>query len=134
MNPGKDFPVACVGGSADAFDAYIRLLRNLPADLGVAVVIVNHLRSMDTLLHKILPHHTKMPVELITQGLTIRPNRVAAELDGRDRKLLRTHATSDQMALRRRAKGTVGIDPPSGGQVQTLAKSVGHEAALVRRP
>ena len=37
----KDFPVVCVGGSAGGLDAYIRLLRNLPADMGVAVVIVN---------------------------------------------------------------------------------------------
>jgi two-component system chemotaxis response regulator CheB len=47
-----------------------------PADLGVAIVIVNHLRRTTTLLHEILPHYTKMPVELITEGLTIRPNRV----------------------------------------------------------
>ena len=38
----NDFPVVCVGGSAGGLDAYIRLLRNLPADLGVAIVIVNH--------------------------------------------------------------------------------------------
>ena len=72
----KDFPVVCVGGSAGGLDAYIRLLRHLPADMGVAVVIVNHLRSVGTLLHQILPSHTKMPVELITEGLLIRPNRV----------------------------------------------------------
>lgn len=71
-----DFPVVCVGGSAGGLDAYIRLLRHMPVDLGVAVVIVNHLRNVDTLLHKILPSHTKMPVELITEGLLIRPNRV----------------------------------------------------------
>ena len=29
----KDFPVVCVGGSAGGLDAYIRLLRNLRADL-----------------------------------------------------------------------------------------------------
>ena len=50
----KDFPVVCVGGSAGGLDAYTRLLRNLPADMGVAVVIVNHLRTVSTLLHEIL--------------------------------------------------------------------------------
>lgn len=39
----RDFPVVCVGGSAGGLDAYIRLLRHLPADMGVAIVIVNHL-------------------------------------------------------------------------------------------
>src|SRR6202050_3930161 len=71
-----DFPVVCVGGSAGGLDAYTRLLRHLPADIGVAVVIVNHLRTVATLLHEILPHYTKMPVELITEGLVPQPNHV----------------------------------------------------------
>jgi len=53
-NTAKDFPIVCVGGSAGGLDAYTRLLRNLPADMGVAIVIVNHLRKVATLLHKIL--------------------------------------------------------------------------------
>jgi chemotaxis response regulator CheB len=72
----RDFPVVCVGGSAGGLDAYIRLLRNLPADMGVAIVIVNHLRTVDTLLHEILPQYTTMPVELITERLVIEPNHV----------------------------------------------------------
>ena len=72
----RDFPVVCVGGSAGGLDAYIRLLRNLPADMGVAIVIVNHLRTVATLLHEILPQYTTMPVELITDRLVIEPNHV----------------------------------------------------------
>jgi chemotaxis response regulator CheB len=72
----KDFPIVCVGGSAGGLDAYIRLLHNLPADMGVAIVIVNHLRTVATTLHKILPQHTKMPVELITERLDIKRNHV----------------------------------------------------------
>jgi chemotaxis response regulator CheB len=72
----KDFPIVCVGGSAGGLDAYKRLLRHLPDDMGVAIVIVNHLRTVATLLHEILPRYTKMPVELITEGLVLQPNRV----------------------------------------------------------
>jgi two-component system chemotaxis response regulator CheB len=72
----RDFPLLCVGGSAGGLDAYIRLLRNLPADLGMAVVIVNHLRQTTTLLHEILPNYTQMPVTLISEGLHIKPNCV----------------------------------------------------------
>src|SRR6202521_5315478 len=78
-NPGianKGFPVVCVGGSAGGLDAYIRLLRCLPADMGVAIVIVNHLRRVATLLHEILPRYTEMPVDLITEGLVLQPNHV----------------------------------------------------------
>jgi chemotaxis response regulator CheB len=70
------FPIVCIGGSAGGLDAYIRLLRHFPADLGVAVVIVNHLRIVATRLHEILPRYTAMPVELITEGLNIRPDHV----------------------------------------------------------
>lgn len=72
----KNFPVVCIGGSAGGLDAYIRLLERLPGDMGVAIVIVNHLRTVGTRLHEILPRATQMPVQLITEGLDLRPNHV----------------------------------------------------------
>ncbi len=72
----KDFPIVCVGGSAGGLDAYTRLLKNMPADMGVAIVIVNHLRTVSTMLHEILPRYTPMPVELISDRLDVRPNCV----------------------------------------------------------
>jgi two-component system chemotaxis response regulator CheB len=80
----KNFPVVCVGGSAGGLDAYIRLLEHLPPDMGVAVVIVNHLRTVATRLHEILPRYTKMPVELITEQLLIEPNHVFIIPEQRD--------------------------------------------------
>jgi two-component system chemotaxis response regulator CheB len=71
-----DFPIVCVGGSAGGLDAYIRLLQCLPADLGMAVVIVNHVREGPTYLPEILQVHTRMPVSLITDGMPIEPNHV----------------------------------------------------------
>ena len=84
----KDFPVVCVGGSAGGLEAYTRLLRHLPADMGVAIVIVNHLRTVATLLHEILPRYTKMPVELITERLLIQPNHVFIIPEQRDLHVL----------------------------------------------
>jgi chemotaxis response regulator CheB len=75
-NGSGDFPIVCVGGSTGGLDAYIRLLKNLPSDMGVAIVIVNHLRTVATMLHEILPRFTKMPVELIREELLIQPNCV----------------------------------------------------------
>ncbi len=72
----RNFPIVCVGGSAGGLDAYIRLLQNLPADMGVAIVIVNHITVMPTQLHEVLPRFTTMPVDLITEDLLIEPNRV----------------------------------------------------------
>jgi chemotaxis response regulator CheB len=84
----KDFPVVCVGGSAGGLDAYIRLLKHLPIDMGVAIVIVNHLRTVATMLHEILPHYTKMPVELITERLLIQPDHVFIIPEKRDLHVL----------------------------------------------
>ena len=87
-NAPRNFPVVCVGGSAGGLDAYIRLLRCLPADIGVAIVIVNHLRTVATMLHEILPRYTEMPVELITERLLIQPNRVFIIPEQRDLHVL----------------------------------------------
>jgi two-component system chemotaxis response regulator CheB len=84
----KNFPIVCVGGSAGGLDAYIRLLRHLPANMGVAVVIVNHLRSVATQLHKIIPSYTEMPVELIKEKLMIQPNHVFIIPENRDLHVL----------------------------------------------
>jgi chemotaxis response regulator CheB len=84
----KNFPIVCVGGSAGGLDAYIRLLDNLPSDMGVAIVIVNHIRTIPTLLHEILPYHTTMPVDLITEKLSIEPNRVFIIPHNRDLHIL----------------------------------------------
>jgi chemotaxis response regulator CheB len=85
---GQEFPVVCVGGSAGGLDAYTRLLTHLPADMGVAIVIVNHLRTVATMLPAILPQFTKMPVELITEKLLIEPNHVYIIPENRDLHVL----------------------------------------------
>jgi chemotaxis response regulator CheB len=95
MNNAKDFPLVCVGGSAGGLDAYTRLLQNLPVDMGVAIVIVNHLRTVATMLHKILPRYTTMPVELITERLDIQPNHVFIIPEQRD-----LHVLNDEFRLK----------------------------------
>ena len=84
----KDFPIVCLGGSAGGASSYVQLLKHLPPETGVAVVIVNHARRTSNALHKILPHSTKTPVELITEGLPIQPNHVFIVPSGRDLQVL----------------------------------------------
>jgi two-component system, chemotaxis family, protein-glutamate methylesterase/glutaminase len=94
-NTVKDFPIICVGGSAGGLDAYTRLLHNLPSNMGVAIVIVNHLRTVATLLHEILPQYTEMPVELITEKLDIQPNHIYIIPEKRD-----LHVLNDEFRLK----------------------------------
>lgn len=84
----RDFPIVCVGGSAGGLNAYVRLLQHLPSDMGAAIVIVNHLRTVSTQLHEILPKYTKMPVELITDRLRVERNHVFIIPEKRDLHVL----------------------------------------------
>ena len=72
----KIFPVVCIGGSAGGLDAYVKILKRLPVDTGVAIVIVNHVTREPATLHRFLSSYTKMPVDLITSGLSIKPDHV----------------------------------------------------------
>ena len=80
----NDFPIVCVGGSSGGLDAYIRLLKNLPANMGAAIVIVNHITQMPTQLHEVLPRFTGMPVELITERMVVVPDKVFIIPSNRD--------------------------------------------------
>lgn len=80
----KDFPIVCVGGSAGGLDAYTRLLKHLPPDMGVAIVIVNHITIAATILHEVLRPFSSMPVKLITDGMPVMPNQVFIIPSNRD--------------------------------------------------
>ncbi len=94
-NAIRDFPVVCVGGSAGGLEAYMRLLTNLPSNMGVAIVIVNHLRTVATRLHEILPLYTEMPVMLIGEKMVVRPDHVYIIPEKRD-----LHVENDEFRLK----------------------------------
>jgi len=56
--------------------------------MGIAVVIVNHVRTLGTLLPEVLPRFTDMPVVLITERLDIKPNHVFIIPEQRDLHVL----------------------------------------------
>jgi len=62
--------------------------------MGVAIVIVNHMRSMPTQLHEILPNFTKMPVNLISEGLLVEKNHVYVIPENKD-----LHVKNEQFHL-----------------------------------
>jgi len=84
----NDFPVVCVGGSAGGSVAYAQLLKHLPPETGAGIVIVNHITKTAATLHQIMPHSTKMPVWLITEGLRVQPNQVFIIPENRELSIL----------------------------------------------
>lgn len=66
-----------IGGSAGALNAYKALLDHLPADTGMALVIISHLNpDAYSQLAQILARHTKMPALVASADMPISANHV----------------------------------------------------------
>lgn len=73
----KSFPIVGIGASAGGLEALIDLLKNMPSDIGMAFVIVQHLQPQHkSLLQDILKRNSKLNVTLAQDGLRLEPNQV----------------------------------------------------------
>jgi two-component system CheB/CheR fusion protein len=71
------FPVVGIGASAGGLEAFTRLLKHLPADTGMAFVLVQHLDPVhESALASLLSKATKMPVREVTNNTRVQPNHV----------------------------------------------------------
>jgi len=69
--------VVAIGASAGGLKAFQELIENLPADTGMAFVLLSHiLRGSKSLLPEILSHSTKMPVVQVTDRKQILGNHI----------------------------------------------------------
>jgi two-component system chemotaxis response regulator CheB len=71
----ESFPVVCLGGSAGAVEAIRGLLRALPPEPGLSVVVVQHRRG-PSILPEVLAASTTMIVELIVEGMLLERDHV----------------------------------------------------------
>lgn len=82
---GAIFPVVGVGASAGGLEAFKQLLGALPADTGMAFVLVQHLHpGYVSTLPDILARGCEMPVTEIRDGTVVEPNRVYVIPPGAD--------------------------------------------------
>jgi PAS domain S-box-containing protein len=73
----KSPPIAGIGASAGGREAFTQLLRALPADTGMAFVLVQHLEpSHESMLTKQLARATTMPIHEVCEGMRVEPNHV----------------------------------------------------------
>lgn len=69
--------VVAVGASAGGLEAFIELLSGIPADTGLAFVLVQHLDPHhESLLADILTRSASIPVQQVTEGMRIEPDHV----------------------------------------------------------
>lgn len=73
----QNFPIVGIGASAGGLSALEKLLEAVPEESEMAYVIVQHLSpSYKSHLTEILTRFAKIPVQEITDGITILPNHV----------------------------------------------------------
>ena len=74
---GVGFPVVGVGASAGGLEAFTQLLQRLPADTGMAFVLVQHLHpEYESALTEILSRATSMPVAEAVDGMPVEPDHI----------------------------------------------------------
>ncbi|MFL6450241.1 MAG: chemotaxis protein CheB [Bryobacteraceae bacterium] len=74
---GNPFPIVGIGASAGGLEAFAQLLSTIPEKTGLAFVFVQHLDPQhESLLAELLARATKMDIEVVQDGVEIRPNRV----------------------------------------------------------
>jgi two-component system CheB/CheR fusion protein len=75
--PSLDFPVVGIGASAGGLPALQRLFENMPANNGMAFVVVMHLSPRHaSSADQVLQRSTRMPVLQVQQRVRIEPNHV----------------------------------------------------------
>ncbi len=73
----ESFPIVGIGASAGGLEAYTQLLRELPSDLNVALVLIQHLDpTYKSMLTELLSRTTKLAVLEVTDGVRVKPRHV----------------------------------------------------------
>jgi two-component system CheB/CheR fusion protein len=71
------FPVVGVGASAGGLDAFKRLIKALPENPGIALILVQHLEpTHDSMLTDLLQKVSRIPIQQITDNVVVEPNHI----------------------------------------------------------
>jgi two-component system, chemotaxis family, CheB/CheR fusion protein len=74
---GNDLLIAAIGASAGGIEAFQQLIQHLPADSGMAFVLIQHLDPKHhSMLTELVSKKTEMPVTEVTDGMRVKANHV----------------------------------------------------------
>jgi two-component system, chemotaxis family, CheB/CheR fusion protein len=118
------FAIVGVGASAGGLEAFSELLRNMPADSGMAFVFIQHLEpTHPSSLSEVLSRVTAMPVHEIQDGMPVRPDQVFVIPSDEDVGILK-----GKLTLLPRPKVRPGPHLPIDFFFRTLADDQGSRA------
>jgi two-component system CheB/CheR fusion protein len=115
-----------IGASAGGLESLEQLFQNLPADTGMAFVVVQHLSpDFRSLMDELLARHSAMPVRNAENGTRVEPNQIylmpaGKEMIIRERRLVLTDKDPSQ-----------ALSLPIDQFFRSLANDVGPQAVAV---
>ena len=122
----NSFAIVGIGASAGGLDAMTQLLQSLPADTGMAFVLVQHLDpTHESLLATILARSSSMPVTEVRDEAAVEPNRVYVIAPDRNMTV-----TGGRLKLYPRDEGR-GRHHTVDAFLRGLAEDQGHRAIAV---
>ncbi|MDR3666110.1 MAG: CheR family methyltransferase [Ignavibacteriaceae bacterium] len=88
-NKVNNFFVAGIGASAGGVEAFIKMVREIPINSGIAYVLIQHLDpTHKSHLIEIIARETKLPVMEVTEGMHVTSDRIFVIPSSKDIKLL----------------------------------------------
>ncbi len=73
----ESFPIVGIGASAGGLEAFTQLLRELPSDVNMALVLIQHLDpTYKSMLTELLSRTTNLTVLEVTDGVRVKPKHV----------------------------------------------------------
>jgi two-component system, chemotaxis family, CheB/CheR fusion protein len=121
--PADSFPIVGIGASAGGLAALKRLFAHVPPDSGFAYVVVVHLApEHKSHLPELLQPHVPMPVQQVTETVSLQRNRVYVIPPNANLDAIDTHLRVTELELQRRERA------PIDHFFRTLAESYGAEA------
>jgi two-component system CheB/CheR fusion protein len=125
-NSASDLTVVALGASAGGLEALEKFFDNMPADSGLAFVVVQHLSpDFKSLMNELLARHTKLAIHRVTDGMIIEANSIylippKKEMIVAEGRLLLTDKDPSQ-----------GLSLPIDTFLRSLATEYGRQAIAV---
>ena len=120
--PMASFPIVGIGASAGGLEAISHLLAHVPADTGMAFLVVQHLApSHQSMLSEILAKKTAMVVKETTDGQAVEANHVYIIPPNTTMTVAQRHLTLE------RRRDSFGPPMPIDDLFESLAQDVGPD-------
>lgn len=119
----KALRIAAIGASAGGLEALEQFFRAMPADSGLAFVVVQHLSpDFRSMMDELLARHSSMRIEHATDGLAVKPNTIYLNPP-------RQHLVLDEGRLRlRRSDASETPNHPIDALLKSAAEQLKGEA------